>query len=269
MASTFSLVLRHARKLSSAAAVKGGGTQLPPVVVFTGAAGDVGKVSVHKLLAEGKRVAMVDRPGSGVVDLAKVLAAQFPHEAGRPTSVLGLEVDVTDSKAVEELMAKVNGHFGSVDQLVNVAGLYVKANLMDTPEDVYDRVMGVNVKGAYLTMKSAYPYMLKSHDPAVLNLASIAEEGVAGEGVYSVSKSALSLMTKVVFWESRGSGIRYSVLSPPPIRGTMCLNRGMNEDHLIQPSTIAQWISNTLNTSPEATILHQIMYNTRSPHPLY
>src|SRR6476646_6152525 len=104
--------------------------------------------------------------------------------------------------------------FGGLDILVNNAGIGVQAGLLDTPLDAYDRVMDVNVRGAFVYAQAAFPY-LEARGGVMLHVAS--DAGVLGEediGIYSVSKAALIMLSNMLAIEGGRRGVRSNAICP-------------------------------------------------------
>ena len=107
-------------------------------------------------------------------------------------------LDVTDPVSVAEAMGYAEQHFGGIDVLVNNAGLtHRPAPLEEMPDDAYDLVFGVNVKGTYLCSKHAIPALRRSSGGAIVNISSVAAIAHRpGNTVYSASKAAVMAFTR-------------------------------------------------------------------------
>ena len=127
--------------------------------------------------------------------------------------------DVSRWSDWERVVAEAVSRFGGVDFLVNNAGIEgVVAPIEDSPEDMFDRVLAVNVKGAFLGMKAAIPELRKRGGGSIVNLSSVA--GVMGEpGVapYVASKHAVIGLTKSAAAGGGADGIRVNAVCPSPI----------------------------------------------------
>ena len=121
-------------------------------------------------------------------------------------------------------MAAIAPEFGRIDLLVNCAGITGKTNLKSHEVDIldFDRVLGLNVRGTFLTCRAVLPLMLGRNYGRILNVASIAgKEGNAGMVSYSTSKAAVIGMTKAMGKEYAETGITINALAPAVIRTAM------------------------------------------------
>jgi 3-oxoacyl-[acyl-carrier protein] reductase len=134
---------------------------------------------------------------------------------------LGVQGDVADERAVEELIKQTVSHFGGIDMLVNNAGISPKhrgqkANLWEMPIAEWDRVMAVNIRGAFLCCHSAVPKMIERGGGAIVNVSSLAAKvgsAITG-GHYVVSKAGVVGLTKILAREVADYGIRVNAVAP-------------------------------------------------------
>ncbi len=194
------------------------------VAVITGAAGGIGRAAAERLASEGANVVLVDLEGS---DLAAAVDAV--ETAGG--QALSVEADVTRAADVERYVQEAIGRFGQIDVFFNNAGIEgVVQPLTAYPEDVFDRVIAVNLKGVWLGMKHVAPAMAERGDGAIVNTASTAGLGsTPGIIAYGASKHAVVGMTKTAAMELARSGVRVNAICPSPIETRMMrsLEEGM------------------------------------------
>lgn len=168
-------------------------------VVVTGAASGIGHEMVSLFAAEGADVVGADLNPDGIPDAA----------------VASVRTDVSKEDDVATLMSSAVSTMGGIDILCNNAGIGSTKNVIDESVEQWDRVFGVNVRGAYLGMKHALPTMLDQGNGVIVNTASVA--GMAGfrdRAAYGASKGAVIALTKQVAMQWAGSGIRCNCVCP-------------------------------------------------------
>ncbi|MGH3397317.1 MAG: SDR family NAD(P)-dependent oxidoreductase [Streptosporangiaceae bacterium] len=175
-------------------------------VLVTGGTTGIGLAIADRFLREGARVAVTGRDQ----ELGGRAEAAL-REAGQGWFVAA---DAGDPAAVRRSVDLAVERLGTLDVLVNNAGVGVEAGLLRTPLADYDRVMNVNVRGCFLYAQAAYPY-LASRRGSMIHIAS--DAGIWGEqsiGLYSVSKAALVMLGKMLALEGGPDGVRSNVLCP-------------------------------------------------------
>jgi len=184
------------------------------VALVTGAGSGIGQATAERFALEGAEVAIVDVKGAEA-------AAESIERAGG--SALALSTDVADADAVTAMAEKAIDCFGRVDVLVNNAGIlddYLPA--ADTPDEVWDRVMGVNLKGAFHTARALIPQMLENGGGAIVNVASTAAlVGGNGGAAYTTSKHAIVGFTRQLCFDYASSGIRANTVCPGAVETGM------------------------------------------------
>ena len=169
--------------------------------IVTGGSGGIGHAIVSRFVHEGARVAIADL-------------------AGPPPSLIGEHVifrstDVTRAADVELLVTEATTQFGSLDFLVNCAGIEVDKTIVETTEEEWDRTMAVNAKSVFLTCRSAIPRMESSGGGAIVNFASmssyIADPGLAA---YCASKGAVEALSRAIAIDHGKAGIRCNAICP-------------------------------------------------------
>jgi NAD(P)-dependent dehydrogenase (short-subunit alcohol dehydrogenase family) len=193
------------------------------LAVVTGAASGLGIAIAKKLSEEGVRLALLDIQEQPL----KKLVSELKTESAAYT------LDITNEGQVKDTIYQIEEHFGSIDILVNSAGITGKTNIKSHETDTEDikRVFDINYFGSYYTSKYALPFMLRQNYGRVLHIASIAgKEGNAGMIAYSSSKAAVIGMTKVQGKEYAETGITVNALAPAVVR--TALVEAMPEDQV-------------------------------------
>ncbi|RLJ99932.1 SDR family oxidoreductase [Ruegeria conchae] len=189
--------------------------------IVTGGASGFGAGIVQKFLSEGARVMIADING----DAARDMAAALGQDA------ISQQVDVSDEDSVQAMADVVQSVFGSLDVLVNNAGVtHMPTPLEEVSEADFDRVFAVNMKSVYLTARAFVPGMKARGMGAILNVASTA--GLSPRpnlNWYNASKGWMITATKTMAVELAPSGVRVNAICP--VAGeTPLLKSFMGED---------------------------------------
>jgi len=180
------------------------------VCIVTGAAGSLGRAVAARFLTEGARVMLVDRDAAPLAEAAATLAAA-------PGQVATNAADVADSKATRGYVDATVAAFGGVDVLFSNAGISGPIlPVTEYPEDVFDRVLAVNLKGSFLACKHALPVM-RSGGAIIMTASVVGVTSDPGICAYAASKHALIGLMRTVAKEAAGQGIRVNAVAPGPI----------------------------------------------------
>ncbi len=212
------------------------------VAIVTGAAQGIGAACVRALVQEGARVVASDIQHDAIEALSQELVAQGGH-------VVAHRADVSVRPEVEALVRHAVDQWGRVDILVNNAGIVHTADFLDLTDEDFDRVLRVNLKGAFICGQVAARQM--ASQPArvegfasrgvILNLSSVnAVLAIANQVPYTVSKGGLNQLTKVMALGLAPHGIRVCGVGPGSI-GTELLRSAV----LTNPAAQARILSRT------------------------
>jgi NAD(P)-dependent dehydrogenase (short-subunit alcohol dehydrogenase family) len=199
--------------------------------LVTGAGSGIGRESALRFAAEGANVLIADRD-----EVGGAATAESIHAAGG--SAHAVQVDVTRAAEIEEAVALAERHFGALHVLFNNAGVFPGADgsPVDTPEDVWDFVIDVNLKGVFLGCKYGIPALLRAGGGSIINTASfVAVVGAATSQIaYTASKGGVLAMTREIAVEYARRGIRANALCPGPV------NTPLLEELLSDPAARAR-----------------------------
>ena len=185
------------------------------VALITGAASGIGRATLERLLADGWRVAALDRDEAALTPLRK------KYRTARNVHVVA--ADVCDEATVEAIVKDVVKRFGRIDGVVNSAGIAADIPALDTPVDLFRRILDVNVIGSFIVARAAARVMKAAKTGgAIVNIASISGlRGSKGRVAYGASKGAVVTMTQVLANDLAGFGIRVNAIAPGPIETPM------------------------------------------------
>jgi 3-oxoacyl-[acyl-carrier protein] reductase len=175
----------------------------PRRAIVTGGARGIGAAIVRRLAADGIRIAVLDR----LVDAARAVVA--------PYDGLVVAVDLAEPADVERACAEAVAVLGGCDVLVNDAGVFATAAIVDTTTELFDTMMAVNARAVLLTMKQLAVALSSSGRGAVVNIASMAaKQGAAGEAAYAASKAAVVALTRIAALELGPAGVTVNAICP-------------------------------------------------------
>ncbi len=184
------------------------------VTLITGGAAGIGRATALRFAAEGARVAICDLNEAAGRETVQLLGSAARFDV----------VDVTDRQAVQEWVDGVAAHYGRIDVLVNNAGVLRDGLLVkfkegqmvgQMPESDFDRVIAVNLKGAFNCTQAVAPVMIRQGSGVILNAASIVGlDGNFGQTNYVASKAGVIGMTKVWARELGRYSIRVNAVAP-------------------------------------------------------
>jgi NAD(P)-dependent dehydrogenase (short-subunit alcohol dehydrogenase family) len=181
------------------------------IAVVTGAAQGIGKAIAQAFVEEGARVLIADINGERAEDTATELAV------GGGT-VRSLKVDVADPAGGESMVAHCMREFGRIDVLVNNAGIGINKRTLDFPLDEWERVIRINLTGAFLCSQAAARRMVEQRYGKIINICSLSgQRGGIGRAAYGASKAGLELLTKVMAVELGELGVNVNGIVPGPI----------------------------------------------------
>ncbi|MCX2932536.1 SDR family oxidoreductase [Mycobacterium sp. CVI_P3] len=173
--------------------------------IVTGAGAGIGLAIARRLAIEGCRVLCADINGeSAGAAAAEIGAGAVAHQ-----------VDVSDEQQVIAMVEACVEAFGGVDKLVANAGVVHFAPLLDTTVDDFDRVMRVNLRGAFLCTKHAAPRMVQRGGGAIVNMSSLGGLiAAAGTAAYGMSKAGIIHLSRITAAELRSVNVRSNALLP-------------------------------------------------------
>jgi|SRR5436853_720555 len=176
--------------------------------IVTGGSRGIGRAIVKELSSRGASVAFSYTKN---VDLANELVVELEGKGSRAAA---FQADVSDFKAADEMVREVKAKFGSVDYLVNNAGITRDKLILMMSQDDWDAVLDTNLKGVFNITKPVVSLMVRQKRGAILNISSISGVvGMAGQTNYSASKAGLIGFTKALAKEIARRNINVNALA--------------------------------------------------------
>lgn len=186
------------------------------VAIVTGAGRGIGKAIAIALAREGANIVAIDIDIQTVEEVAREIKS-LDRQA------LAIQVDVSDSKEVNRMVQSVLKKFKRVDILVNNAAIIKRGSIEDLTEEDWDRVMDVNLKGAFNCAKAVVGTMKKQRYGKIVNISSIAGKigDLASAPCYGASKAGMACLAKSLARELASYGINANVVAPHAIETDM------------------------------------------------
>lgn len=212
--------------------------------IITGAGKGIGKAAAIALAQEGVHLGLIARSAADLEALQQQLTAA--HDV----RVFYAVADVADQAQVEAAVTALIEQLGSVDILINNAGIAQFGTVLEMEPSAWERIIQVNLMGTYYMSRAVLPTMLKQNAGTILNIASTAgERGFATGSAYCASKFAVLGLTESLLQEVRKSNIRVTALTPSTVNTELAVKAGLNigdEDRMMQPEDVAELITATL-----------------------
>ena len=177
--------------------------------IVTGSARGIGKAIAAKLAGEGYDIVIID---ACPIENSEETAAEI---AKLGVKTKAYQCNVTNSEEVNKVVEEVNAEFGSVDVLVNNAGITRDGLFVRMKEEDFDLVISVNLKGTYNFTRAVAPLMMKQRSGRIVSISSIVGiQGNAGQANYSASKAGVIGLTKSVARELAARGVTANAIAP-------------------------------------------------------
>ena len=182
------------------------------VVIVTGAAGGIGKVTAELFAKEGATLVLVDLNKNRLDTLAKGLSAN--------TKVLSFAIDVSDEQQVKDVIRTTIEKFGKIDILVNGAAICKMIPILEIETAEWDKVLAVNLRSVFLFCREVFDHMKERRYGKIINIGSAAGKigGLAAGAHYSSSKAAVMCFTKSLALQAAPYKINVNSVCPGPTK---------------------------------------------------
>ncbi|WLR58329.1 3-ketoacyl-ACP reductase [Guptibacillus hwajinpoensis] len=207
--------------------------------LITGAARGIGRASAIALAKEGVNIAMIARTEETLQNVAKEIEAE-----GVKTSFA--IADVSSNEEVTTAVAKLKEDLGEVDIIINNAGIAKMGGFMDLEVTEWEKIIQVNLLGAYYVTRAVLPDMIERKSGDIINISSTAgQKGAPVTSAYSASKFGLMGLTESLAQEVRKHDIRVSALTPSTVSTDLAVENNLtdgNQENMLQPEDMAEFI---------------------------
>ena len=204
------------------------------VAIVTGAADGIGLATSHAFVNEGALVVMCD-----------INKGKCDKEADRLNVNIGTVrsyvCDVGITKDVKNVVDRTLAEFGKIDILVNNAGIALSGNIVEMPEEDWDRLMNINLKSVYRGIQIVLPHMLQKQSGSIINISSVqAFRSWDNWTAYAGAKGAMHSMTRQLAGQFGAENIRFNTISPGAILTPMNEKRVRKEGKAFLQKSIDQ-----------------------------
>lgn len=196
------------------------------VGIVTGAASGIGRATALQLAHMGAGLCLVDLDRDGLAQTRQTIGRQ----SGTPTLIV--DGDAADKTNVDKVVADTIARFGTIDFLVNCAGILHRTAFTDMTIEEWDRVMHVNLRGPFLFCKAVATEMIRRGNGVIINVASLAgrSSSILGGAHYTVSKHGLIGLSRHMARELGPQGVRVNAFCPGATHTPMTANLASPEE---------------------------------------
>jgi len=234
---------------------------MPATALITGATEGIGRAIAFALGAAGYKVGVCARTESKLRDLLTELRAKGITTAGLPC-------DVGDEAAVDRLTRHVVAELGSIDTLINNAGIGILKPLQELTTAEWDATMATNLRSLFLVTRAVLPGMRQRKRGSIVNVSSLAgRNGLAGGTAYSASKHAVLGFSRSLMLEVRQDNVRVIAVCPGSVDTPLLHQQSMLKPDfakILRPEDVAQTVLDLLRL-PERALVSEVDIRPTNP----
>lgn len=219
-------------------------------IVITGATKGIGLACARLFAIHGYNIAICSRNKSGLESVHNELSELNPN-----IHIFTKVCDVSDKVQVKAFGEEVIQHFGSVDILINNAGVFLPGSIVDENEGHLEQMIETNLYSAYHLSRVIIPSMVAQNKGHILNMCSIASfTAYKNGGSYAISKFALLGLTKCLRQELKETGVKVTAVMPGATWSASWEGVDLPEERLMNAKDIAETIYNIVTLGPSAVV---------------
>jgi 3-oxoacyl-[acyl-carrier protein] reductase len=205
--------------------------------IITGAGRGIGRAVAQALAAEGVNVGLIARSEEQLKQVADEL---------KDVKVVYATADVSNIEEVNKAVAALKSELGSIDILINNAGIAKFGGFLELDADEWKKIIDVNLMGVYNVTRAVLPGLIEQKSGDIINISSTAgQKGAPVTSAYSASKFAVLGLTESLALEVRKHNIRVSALTPSTVATDLAYENKLtdgNPDKVMQPEDLAEFI---------------------------
>lgn len=227
--------------------------------LITGAGRGIGRAAAIALAKEGVNIGLLGRT---IENLEKMVDELSQYDV----NVSAAAADVADLEAVTHAVEHIKSDLGSVDILINNAGIAKFGGFLELSPDEWESIIQVNLMGVYNVTRAVLPEMIEQKSGDIINIASTAgQKGAPVTSAYSASKFAVLGLTESLMLEVRKHNIRVSALTPSTVATDLAIETNLtdgNPEKVMQPEDLAEFMVAQLKLNPRVFVKTAGMWST-------
>jgi len=227
--------------------------------IITGAGRGIGRAAAIALAQEGVNVGLLARSKEQLQQVVKEL-----EEVG--VNAVYATADISSNNEVKQAIDTLSSQLGSVDILINNAGIAKFGKFMDLEVEEWEKIIQVNLMGVYYVTRAVLPGMIEQKSGDIINISSTAgQKGAPITSAYSASKFGVLGITESLAMEVRKHNIRVSALTPSTVATDLAIENDLTDgdpDKVMQPEDIAEFIVSQLKLNKRIFIKEAGLWST-------